>query len=217
MSNTLIIHPKDISTIYCIGRNWIEHAQELSNPVPKNPLIFTKAKSTLCQLLQPIEIPQALGRCDHELEIAVLINQPLYHANDQQVKAAISHIGLGLDLTLRDRQTELKQQGHPWFAAKNFTNATPISPLLPMDDSLDLYQINFSLTVNHQQRQQGNSRDMCFSIIDFLRIASHQLPLMAGDLFLTGTPSGVAPLVHQDQLNLDFNHQLQCQTTILRP
>lgn len=211
-----IITANDIGTIYCIGRNWAKHAKELNNPIPTTPLIFTKTPTTLCPFDQTIDLPLALGRCDHELEIAILLNKPLQNANPLQAKAAISHYGLALDLTLRDIQSQLKQKGQPWFTAKNFVNATPISPMLPFHTDIDLTDIQFALTINGQTRQQGTTADMLNPIIDFIIAASQQVPLLPGDLLLTGTPEGVGPLHHQDKLSASINGKRLCQSQINR-
>ena len=211
------LNPTDIGTIYCIGRNWVKHAQELNNPIPTEPLIFTKTRSTLCSVNGDISIAKHLGRCDHELEIAILIDQPLHNATQEQALNAISHYGIALDLTLRDCQTELKQKGHPWFKAKNFDNATPISPLFAFDHTIDLQNIDFSLSINDEIRQHGHSKDMLFSIVQFICATSAQTPLLPGDLFLTGTPEGVGPLHHQDKLSITLNQKIIAEGQIIRP
>ena len=216
ISEQNIITPQDIGTIYCIGRNWAKHAKELNNPIPTEPLIFTKVRTTLCPFDQVIDLPLSLGRCDHELEVAILIDKPLYNANAQQAKAAISHYGLALDLTLRNTQSEIKQKGQPWFKAKSFNNATPISPMLPFSTNIDLTNIQFSLTINDEIRQQGSSADMLNPIIDFIIAASQQVQLLPGDLLLTGTPEGVGPLHHQDKLTASINGKQLCQSQINR-
>lgn len=210
------ITASDIGTIYCIGRNWAKHAKELNNPIPTEPLIFTKTRTTLCPFDQTIDLPLSFGRCDHEIEIAILIDKPLHNANAEQAQAAISHYGLALDLTLRDTQSDIKQKGQPWFKAKSFVNATPISPMLPFNNDIDLTDIPFTLTINGETRQQGTSADMLNPIIDFIIAASQQIPLLPGDLLLTGTPEGVGPLHHQDKLTASINGKLLCQSQINR-
>lgn len=210
------IKAQDIGSIYCIGRNWAKHAKELNNPIPTTPLIFTKVSTTLCPFDNIIDLPLSLGRCDHELEIAILIDQPLHNASFEQAKAAISHYGIALDLTLRDCQSELKAKGQPWFKAKNFVNALPISPMLPFNQDIDLTNIRFSLVINDEIRQQGTSADMLNPIIDFIIAASEHVPLQPGDLLLTGTPEGVGPLNHQDKLEASINGNTLCQCQINR-
>jgi 2-keto-4-pentenoate hydratase/2-oxohepta-3-ene-1,7-dioic acid hydratase in catechol pathway len=214
MSKTTL-HPKDIGTLYCVGRNYAAHAKELNNPIPKEPVIFTKTRSSFCQFNGEIALPLALGRCDHETEVIIRIDKDLFNADQSQVLNAISHYGMALDLTLRDKQTELKNKGHSWDLAKSFTNACTIAPLLTFDNQ-SLSDISFSLTINGQTKQQGNCTDMLFSIIDLVIFISKNIPLMAGDMILTGTPEGVGPLNDQDTLQLFLNGQLQSTATIVR-
>jgi 2-keto-4-pentenoate hydratase/2-oxohepta-3-ene-1,7-dioic acid hydratase in catechol pathway len=215
-TNPIILKAGDIGTIYCVGRNYAAHAKELNNPIPKSPLIFTKTRATLCSIEGDIQVPADLGRCDHETEIAVMLGQDLYQATEQQALDAVSHIGMALDLTLREKQTQLKQKGHPWTLAKNFINASPVSALQPVTAHTDLTNIDFSLTINDRLQQQGNSRDMLFTIVDLVVFLSHQMPLHQGDLILTGTPEGVGPLVDQDQITLSMNGVTVAQARICR-
>jgi 2-keto-4-pentenoate hydratase/2-oxohepta-3-ene-1,7-dioic acid hydratase in catechol pathway len=208
--------PETVGTIYCIGRNYVAHAKELNNPVPSEPVIFTKTRASLCPLAGEITLPLALKRCDHETEIAIRLGNDLFQATQAQALAAISHYGLALDLTLREKQTELKQKSYPWDLAKSFANACPLSELMPFDSQMALQDINFSLSINGDIRQQGNSADMIFSIVEQLVFISQTIPLMAGDLLLTGTPEGVGPLEDNDQLSLSLNSQMMGQATIVR-
>ncbi|MFT4928446.1 MAG: 2-keto-4-pentenoate hydratase/2-oxohepta-3-ene-1,7-dioic acid hydratase in catechol pathway [Phenylobacterium sp.] len=208
----------DIGTIYCVGRNYAAHAKELNNPIPSEPVIFTKTRSTACALSGEIAIPSALNRCDHETEIAIRLGQDLFEASAEQVLAAISHYGIGLDLTLREKQTELKQKSYPWDLAKSFINATPLSGMLPFnaDKTVNLEDIDFSLSINGEIRQQGNTSNMLFSIINLTQFLSQRIPLQAGDLILTGTPEGVGPVNHNDQLVLSLNGETVAEATIVR-
>lgn len=218
------LNPTDIGTIYCVGRNYAAHAKELNNPIPKEPVIFVKARSTVCAMpfeagtdtRAEIELPLSLNRCDHETEIVIRLGADLSNASPKQVLAAISHYGMALDLTLREKQTELKRQSYPWDLAKSFANACPISPLIPFDSQLPLDDMAFELTINGETRQKGNSANMLFGIVDLIVFISQNIPLMAGDLVLTGTPEGVGPLNDEDQLQLSLNGQLVAQATVVR-
>ena len=217
---TTSLEPTDIGTIYCVGRNYAAHAKELNNPIPKEPVIFVKARSTACHMPCEaggvIDLPLSLNRCDHETEIVIRLGADLTHASPEQALAAISHYGMALDLTLREKQTELKQQSYPWDLAKSFVNACPMSSLIPFDSLLPLDDIEFELTINGETRQKGNSANMLFGIVDLIVFISQNIPLMAGDLVLTGTPEGVGPLNDQDQLQLSLNGQLVAQAVIVR-
>lgn len=212
----LIITTENVGTLFCVGRNYVAHAKELNNPVPKEPVIFCKTRSTVCPLNDTIHLPQVLNRCDHETEIVVRVSAPLHQATAQQALDAISHYGIGLDLTLREKQTQLKQQSYPWELAKSFANACPISPLIPIDSKIDLQNIEFELTINGVSKQQGNTANMLFSIVDLVVFISQNIPLMPDDLIFTGTPEGVGPLHDGDQLVLTVNGQAMAQAHIVR-
>ena len=116
-----------LGKVVCVGRNYLEHIQELNNEVPNEPLLFIKPNTALCNLAEPIVIPKGVGSCHNELEIAILIGQRLNHCNEKQAKQSIIGVGLGLDLTLRDVQDRLKAKGQPWERAKSFDASCPIS------------------------------------------------------------------------------------------
>ena len=215
--SALSLTPETVGTLYCVGRNYVAHAKELNNPVPSSPVIFTKARSTVCAMTGELTLPGALGRCDHETEVVIRIGKPLYQADEPQALSAISHIGMGLDLTLRDKQTELKQKSHPWDLAKSFINACPLAPLIPFDGSQALDKLAFSLLINGETRQQGNSADMIFNILGIITFLSAKIPLMPGDLIMTGTPEGVGPLHDGDQLELTLQGEVQAKATVVRP
>ena len=195
----LTLTPSDVNAIYCVGRNYAAHAAELGNPVSKSPLIFTKSRTCIVPFAGELSIPTALGRCDHELEIAVRLGSPLTAAAPAACLAGISHVGLALDLTLREAQSALKAKGHPWDLAKSFAGACPLSELLPAA-GFDLTDLDLTLTINGEVRQSGHCCQMLFSIGDFLSFLSHRIPLVPGDLILTGTPAGVGPLAEGDVL-----------------
>jgi 2-keto-4-pentenoate hydratase/2-oxohepta-3-ene-1,7-dioic acid hydratase in catechol pathway len=196
----MILTPATVNAIYCVGRNYAEHAAELGNPVPGAPLIFMKSPSCIVPMDGEIVLPESLGRCDHELEIAVRLGAPLWRADAAAGLAAVSHVGLALDLTLRAEQDALKAKGHPWDLAKSFISACPLSPLRPVSDPAELADLDLTLTINGEVRQAGHVRQMLFPIGTLLSFLSHRLPLVAGDLLLTGTPAGVGPLRHGDAL-----------------
>lgn len=209
------LHANNIGNIYCVGRNYAEHAKELNNPVPSSPIIFTKSTSSLTPFTGDIELPAQLGRCDHELEIIVLISSSgsdNFHTPD-----CISHIGLGLDLTRRELQQSLKDKKHPWDLAKSFEHACPVSEMIPMPDNIDLANLSLSLDINHQTRQSGSSAQMLFPILELIQFIHRHIPLKANDLIMTGTPAGVGPLEHNDHLSATLEGFVSCQAVIKRP
>lgn len=206
--------PLPVGKIVCIGRNYIEHAKELHNPVPDCPLLFMKPSTALTPFSKPISA-QTLGYCVHyELEIAVLIGEVLKNASKSQVVPAIAGIGLALDLTLRDLQNELKAEGYPWEKAKGFDNSCPISPFYVQKD-IHLNQLNLQLSINDEVRQQGQTQNMMVDIISLIQYVSSHFTLLPGDTLLTGTPAGVGALSPQDKLTASLDSLITVKTSVI--
>jgi 2-keto-4-pentenoate hydratase/2-oxohepta-3-ene-1,7-dioic acid hydratase in catechol pathway len=204
-----------VGKVVCVGRNYLQHIKELDNEVPSEPLLFNKPSSALSPLNKPILIPKDFGPCHNELEVAVLIKTRLCQSSIKDLEAAIWGVGLGLDLTLRDVQNVLKKQGHPWERAKAFDRSCPMSPFIAKDQIKSLSNIDFSLSVNNEIRQQGNSQDMLFPILKLLVNISNTFTLLPGDIVMTGTPKGVAALVVDDQLTIEMNEHFLIRTHVV--
>lgn len=201
--------------VVCVGRNYAAHADELNNPVPDTPLLFMKPATTLVPLSDPIRIPQHQGEVHFETELAVLVGQTLSNASAQQVRNAIAGVGLALDLTLRDLQSQLKADGHPWERAKAFDGACPLSGFIPLQESDDLRDLTFSLSIDGERRQSGQTRDMIVPVVDLLMHISQTFTLQTGDVVLTGTPAGVGALRSNQTLTLDLEGRIRLTTHIL--
>jgi 2-keto-4-pentenoate hydratase/2-oxohepta-3-ene-1,7-dioic acid hydratase in catechol pathway len=200
----------------CVGRNYVAHAQELDNPVPERPLLFIKPPSAVCDLAPALLLPGHRGAVHHELEIALLIRARPDGDSDEALRRSVGGLGLALDLTLRDEQDALKRDGQPWERAKGFDRACPVSAFLPLPDGLAAdARYAFSLHVNGELRQHGDSALMIASFTALLREAAAAFSLWPGDLVLTGTPAGVGPLVANDRLELCLDGVLELETRIL--
>lgn len=186
----------------CVGRNYAEHAKELGNAVPETPLLFIKPATALRALANNIVLPENLGEVHHEIEITVLIGSHLKNATEEQAKAAIYGYGVGLDLTLRDVQNELKAKGCPWERAKAFDGSGMLSQWVEARGISTRQHIAIGLEVNGELRQEGHSGQMLFPIPALLAEISQCFTLEPGDLVFTGTPSGVAALHRGDELAL---------------
>ena len=204
-----------IGKVVCVGRNYLQHIKELDNEIPSEPLLFIKPSTALSRIDKPIVLPKNLGSCHNELELTVLIKTALCQASKQEADAAIWGVGLGLDLTLRDVQSELKKQGHPWERAKAFDNSCPMSQFVIKDKVEKLSNIDFSLSVNNEVRQQGNSQNMLFSILELLVNISNTFTLLPGDLVMTGTPKGVAALSVDDELIIELCGHFSVNTRVV--
>lgn len=199
--------------IVCVGRNYAEHARELNNPVESSPLLFIKPATAAVAMAPAFSIPQGLGEVHHELEMALLIGAPLTAANSDTAQAAIIGVGLALDLTLRELQSQLKQKSHPWERAKAFDGACPLSAFVPTQD-LDLQAQELVLMRNGEPQQRGNTADMLFPVAALLAEMSRWFTLLPGDVVLTGTPAGVGPLLPGDELSMRLGNVLQVSTRV---
>lgn len=193
------------SKIICVGRNYAEHARELGNEIPESPVLFLKPPSSLVTLEQGIRWNTALGECHYECELSIRIGQRLKNATSEQAKAAIAGVTLGLDLTLRDLQNQLKAKGQPWERAKAFDGACVLGQWLAPDMLSDYSNASFELQVNQELRQQGNTADMLFGVVELLVDISQVFSLEPGDVVMTGTPAGVGALQSGDQLKMTLN------------
>lgn len=193
-----------VGKVVCVGRNYAAHARELGSAVPETPILFLKPSTALVPLAPAFAIPQGRGECHHETEITVLIGRTLKNASEVECRAAIVGVTLGLDLTLRDVQNVLKKNGHPWEVAKAFDGAAPLAPFMTPTAFGDLVDTPFSLKVNGELRQQGNTADMITPVLALLQYISTIFTLQPGDVVMTGTPEGVAALHAGDVLVLEL-------------
>jgi 2-keto-4-pentenoate hydratase/2-oxohepta-3-ene-1,7-dioic acid hydratase in catechol pathway len=204
-----------LGKVVCVGRNYAEHAKELNNPIPAEPILFIKPATAVRPFAETIRVPQGRGECHFETEIAVLIGETLTQASPETAVKAIAGFGVGLDLTLRDLQAKLKEKGHPWEVAKSWDGACPLSPFVRAETVSDLDDIGVRLTVNGQIRQDGNSKQMLTSIGQLLSFISQHFTLQPGDVVLTGTPAGVGPLQPGDQVQAELVGLLTIATSAI--
>lgn len=187
--------------IFCIGRNYAEHAKELNNPLPTSPVVFIKPTSSICYDNENLIIPAQSKRVDHEVEIVIVIGRDGKNILESEAGNYISHIGVGLDFTARDLQDKAKEKSLPWSIAKGFDTFAAISHFKKFDGNMEkLKDIQFGLQVNGETRQNGNSKNMLFSIPAIVAFLSTIYTLSEGDLIFTGTPEGVSPLNAGDKI-----------------
>jgi 2-keto-4-pentenoate hydratase/2-oxohepta-3-ene-1,7-dioic acid hydratase in catechol pathway len=199
--------------IICIGRNYIEHAKELSNPVPKKPVFFLKPDTALLQKNNPFFYPAFSESIHYEVELVLRICKNGRHIDEKFARNYYDEVGIGVDFTARDIQAECKKKGLPWEIAKAFDQSAPIGKFLKISQLNNLNNINFSLKINDEIRQVGNSKDMIFSFDQIIAYVSKFITLREGDYIFTGTPEGVGPTkiddhfeaFIEDQKLLDFN------------
>src|SRR5215468_2589151 len=182
------------SKIVCVGRNYAEHAAELSNEVPKEPLLFLKPSTSLIGAHDTIELPPQSSRVDHEAELAVVIGGAAGVRRLDRAGAAKAIFGYTVanDVTARDLQASDGQ----WTRAKGFDTFCPLGPWIETD--LDVSDLEVRCEVNDEVRQLGSTKDMVFDCVALVSYISHMMTLLPGDVILTGTPAGVSPLISGD-------------------
>ncbi|HAA10221.1 MAG TPA: 2-hydroxyhepta-2,4-diene-1,7-dioate isomerase [Cytophagales bacterium] len=186
--------------ILCIGRNYAEHVAELNNERPSEPVIFTKPETALLRKNNPFYFPDYSENIHHEVEIVLRVAKVGKTIAEEHALSYVEAVGLGIDFTARDLQEKAKSKGLPWALAKGFDFSAPISEFVPVTEFTDLGNINFSLEINGEVRQQSNTRMMLFPIPTIISYISRFITLKIGDLIFTGTPSGVGPVKIGDRL-----------------
>lgn len=194
--------------IICIGRNYVEHAHELNNPVPETPVFFLKPDTSLIKNNRPFYYPDFSKDIQYETELVVKINRLGKTIAQKFAHRYYDEIGLGIDLTARDLQRRCKEKGLPWEIAKAFEGSAPISKFVNKDKFHNVQQINFRLDLNGETVQSGNSKDMIFSVDRIIEYVSRFFTLRTGDLIFTGTPAGVGPVKINDRLQAYLEDEL---------
>ena len=186
--------------IICIGRNYSEHAEELGNETPKEPVFFLKPDTAISPKGHPFFIPDFSNNVQHEVELVVRINRLGKHIEEKFAHKYYEQIGLGIDFTARDIQQEVKEKGLPWEKAKGFDGSAVISKKYLDKKELELADLNFSLKKNGEMVQSGNTQQMLFKIDQIIAYISQFYTLKIGDLIYTGTPAGVGQVNPGDVL-----------------
>lgn len=195
-----------IANVYCVGRNYALHAQELGNDVPQEPMIFQKPSHAITPMNgNIIQLPSGVGEIHYEAELVLKIARP--YEKGIAVDDLVDVMALGIDFTLRDVQTELKKKGHPWMKAKGFLQSAPLTHYIAFDGVKETMQHDFRLQKNGAIVQQGNISNMIFSLQDIVDYIGIHYGLGAGDHIFTGTPAGVGPVIHDDYLELFYDQK----------
>ncbi|MBN2664153.1 MAG: fumarylacetoacetate hydrolase family protein [Bacteroidales bacterium] len=194
--------------IFCIGRNYLNHAKELNNSVPTEPVVFLKPDTALLRNNDPFYLPDFSDEIHHEIELVVKINKVGKHIAKEFAHRYYNEIGLGVDFTARDLQAKLKEKGLPWEKAKAFDFSAPISTNFINKEDLELENLNFSLEINNKIVQNGNTADMIFKIDELIEHISKFFTLKIGDLIYTGTPAGVGKIEIGDHLQGFINEKI---------
>ena len=185
--------------IICIGRNYADHAKELGNSIPKEPVIFLKPDTALLPKKNPFFIPDFSDDLHHELELVVRINRVGKSIEERFAHRYYNQVTVGIDFTARDIQRDCKEKGLPWEKAKAFDGSAPIGEWLELQ-SLDIQNLNIELKKNGETVQLGNTKDMLFTVDKLIEEISKYFTLKIGDLLFTGTPAGVGAISKNDEL-----------------
>lgn len=203
----------EIKNIYCIGRNYKNHALELGNDVPNFPMVFSKPTHALVKADESvIQFPDIKGNIHHELEIVLYIGNEV--KDDFKVDDVVTKMALGIDFTLRDVQTELKKKGHPWLLAKGFKNSAVITEFWDFPGVTKCKEVDFSLLCNEETVQQGNISSVIFDFQTILEYISREFGLSKGDIIYTGTPEGVSAISDKEEYILKWGNEVKGSFTV---
>jgi 2-keto-4-pentenoate hydratase/2-oxohepta-3-ene-1,7-dioic acid hydratase in catechol pathway len=202
-------HP--IQNIYCIGRNYAEHAAEMKSAVPKSPIVFLKPTIAACETNSTILLPRQSDLVHHEVEVVVGIGKRGSSVPEESAMDLVEGFAVGIDVTARDLQEQAKKSGLPWAMSKGFPTFAPMSPFVKARPPL-----TFSISVNGAMRQRGNTEGMIFSIPKLISHLSSVFTLLPGDLIFTGTPSGVGPLNDGDEVLASLGNLATLTLTVRR-
>lgn len=199
--------------IICIGRNYVEHARELNNPLPTEPVFFLKPDTALIIRNRPFFYPEFSQSIHYELELVLKISKNGRHIPEKFASSYYQEIGIGIDFTARDLQKRQKEKGLPWEVAKAFDGSAPISDFVKLETFKDRANIGFHLLKNGEKVQDGKSELMIFSFDQIISHVSKFITLKMGDLIFTGTPAGVGEVKIGDRLegSLEGERLLKCE------
>jgi 2-keto-4-pentenoate hydratase/2-oxohepta-3-ene-1,7-dioic acid hydratase in catechol pathway len=188
--------------IICIGRNYLDHATELGNPVPSEPMFFLKPDSSVLHKRHAFYIPDWTKEVHYEVELVVKIQKLGKAIQTRYASRYYAEVGLGIDFTARDVQSKLKAAGHPWEKAKSFDGSAVVSEEFISLDRLgkSIQNLQFDLSINGTKVQAGSTSDMIFKVDDLISYVSQFMTLKTGDLIFTGTPSGVGAVKSGDKI-----------------
>lgn len=189
-----------VGKIICVGQNYKKHIDEMKSIKNKDPLLFMKPSTAILREGKMIHLPVFSKDVHYETELALLIGKKAKNISADLWKDYVNAVGIALDLTLRDLQSEAKKKGHPWAVSKGFDDSCPISTFTPLEIIEDIQRLTIKLYVNNNLRQDGYTGDMIWPVGELLAFISKIFTLEPGDVILTGTPEGVGKLNSGDHL-----------------
>lgn len=203
-------------SIYCIGRNYAKHIEEMKSQKTDDPIVFLKPRSSIIFNDQSIELPAQSSNVHHEVEVVLLIGQDIKNCPTNEALQSVQAIAVGIDVTARDIQYKAKKNGLPWSLAKGFETFAPVGNFVDLDTSININDLDIQVKVNGELRQAGNTSNMLFSAAEIISYLSHQFRITAGDLIFTGTPEGVSPITSGDIIEASIGNQLSTLKVYVR-
>lgn len=205
---TLTLFPSNktirANNIFCVGQNYADHAKEMGGVPQKEPIIFLKPTSAIIGNGQNIIIPKMSSNVHHEVELTVLIGKQGKNIPQTEAMNYVAGYGIGLDMTMRDKQSEAKKAGNPWAVAKGFDTSAALSPFIEASKVSNPQDLEIKLSVNGILRQHSNTKNMIYTIDVLISYLSTIFTLEEGDIIYTGTPEGVAQVIAGDILNAEI-------------
>lgn len=196
----------EIGKLVCVGRNYAEHAQELGNEIPEFPLVFIKPSSAVIFDGEEIVIPKFSNEVHHEAELLLLIGKKIKNATIEESEEAVIAFGVGLDMTARDVQDQLKKKGHPWTISKCFDTSAVLSEFVSKENYNLIGNEVITLKVNGEIKQNSSIDKMIFNWKEIVKFISHEMTLEEGDIIFTGTPKGVGKVLKDDVIETEITN-----------
>jgi 2-keto-4-pentenoate hydratase/2-oxohepta-3-ene-1,7-dioic acid hydratase in catechol pathway len=193
-------------TLFCIGRNYAEHIKEMKSESTADPVVFLKPRNSILLNRSVLTLPHSSENVHHEVELVLLMGETAENVSEKNALNYITGYGVGLDLTARDIQSHAKQNGLPWALSKGFRGFAPLGNFIAYQHDHDFSNLNLTVSVNNEVRQDGNTSDMIFSAATLISYLSRKFTLHPGDLIFTGTPEGVSQLKREDHVFASLNN-----------
>jgi acylpyruvate hydrolase len=211
--------PIPVGKIVCVGANYGRHISEMGRQTEERtePMLFFKPPTALVRDRGIIHYPDFSNELHHELEMVLLIGSDGWRIPEEAAVDYVAGLGVGIDLTARDRQREAMQKGYPWAICKGFDDSAPVSDFIPLRPGIDPDDLKMTLKVNGELRQEGTTSDMLLSSGRLISAVSRYFRLERGDLLFTGTPEGVGPLQRGDAVEIELEGLIKARFTIEEP
>ncbi len=204
-----------VGKIACVGKNYLEHAKELGDAIPEKPVIFLKPASSIIFSGEKIIYPEFSKSLHYETELVLLIGKTGKKISKQNALEHIEAYAVGLDMTLRDLQSEAKSKGHPWTISKCFDTSTVLSEFIPKVDVKNPNSLELKLWINGELKQHDNTSNMIYSVEEIIEYLSYYFTLEEGDLVFTGTPKGVGEVKRGDKLIAEISGVGKLKTEVI--